>query len=88
MDCSLSGSSGPGILQARILEWVAISFSTSPDLKNALVKPFEELGVFLRTHQKFSLLGPAINLAAPQRPHFGFFGLLHLAHNLAFGNIP
>ena len=28
MDCSLPGSSVPAILQARILEWVAISFST------------------------------------------------------------
>ena len=27
MDCSLLGSSNHGILQARILEWVAISFS-------------------------------------------------------------
>ena len=27
MDCSLPGSSVSGILQARILEWVAISFS-------------------------------------------------------------
>ena len=27
MDCSLSGSSLHGILQARVLEWVAISFS-------------------------------------------------------------
>ena len=27
MDCSLPGSSVPGILQARTLEWVAISFS-------------------------------------------------------------
>ena len=27
MDCSLPGSSIRGILQARILEWVAISFS-------------------------------------------------------------
>ena len=27
MDCSLLGSSTPGILQAGILEWVAISFS-------------------------------------------------------------
>ena len=27
MDCSLLGSSIHGILQARILEWVAISFS-------------------------------------------------------------
>ena len=28
MDCSLPGSSVPGILQARILEWAAISFSS------------------------------------------------------------
>ena len=28
MDCSLPGSSLHGILQARVLEWVAISFST------------------------------------------------------------
>ena len=28
MDCSLPGSSAHGSLQARILEWVAISFST------------------------------------------------------------
>ena len=27
MDCSLSGSSVCGILQARVLEWVAITFS-------------------------------------------------------------
>ena len=29
VDCSLPGSSIHGILQARILEWVAISFSKS-----------------------------------------------------------
>ena len=28
MDCSLSGFSILGILQARVLEWVAISFSS------------------------------------------------------------
>ena len=28
MDCSLSGSSVQGIFQARVLEWVAISFSS------------------------------------------------------------
>ena len=27
MDCSLPGSSVQGLLQARILEWVAISYS-------------------------------------------------------------
>ena len=30
MDCSLPGSSVHGIFQARILEWVAISFSRGP----------------------------------------------------------
>ena len=30
MDCTLPGSSVHGILQARKLEWVAISFPTSP----------------------------------------------------------
>jgi len=30
MDCSMSGSSVLGIFQARILEWVAISFSGMP----------------------------------------------------------
>ena len=39
MDCSLPGSSVHGILQTRILEWGAISFS-SWDLKNHLTSPF------------------------------------------------
>ena len=30
MDCSLPGSSIRGILQARVLEWVAIAFSDQP----------------------------------------------------------
>ena len=35
MDCSLPGSSVPGIFQARILEWLAISFSRgSSQLRN------------------------------------------------------
>ena len=36
VDCSLPGSSNHGILQARILEWVAVSFSRgtpSPGIK-------------------------------------------------------
>ena len=32
MDCSLPGSSLHGILQARVLEWVAISFSRGSSL--------------------------------------------------------
>ena len=37
MDCSLSGSSVPGILQARILEWVA--FSCSKGSSNPGIEP-------------------------------------------------
>jgi len=37
MNCSPTGSSVHGILQARTLEWVAIPFS--PDLYNPWVKP-------------------------------------------------
>ena len=36
VDCSLPGSSDHGILQARILGWVAISFSR--DLHNPRIK--------------------------------------------------
>ena len=39
MDCSLLGSSVHVILQARILEWVTISFSTSPNLGIKLGSP-------------------------------------------------
>ena len=38
VDCSLSGSSVHGILQARILEWVAISFSR--DLPDPGIEPW------------------------------------------------
>ena len=37
MDCSLPGSSVQGILQARILEWVAIPFSR--DLPDPGIEP-------------------------------------------------
>ena len=36
MDCSLPGSSVHGILQARVLEWVAISFSEN--LEKGIIK--------------------------------------------------
>ena len=40
MDCSLPGSSIHGILQARILEWVAIPFSRGlPDPAMELASP-------------------------------------------------
>ena len=45
MDCSPPGSSVHGILQARMLEWVAISFSrgSSPSLCTALKEEEEQV---------------------------------------------
>ena len=40
MDCSLPGSSGPGILQASILEWVGISFTIKELLLLLLLSHF------------------------------------------------
>ena len=39
MDCSLPGSSIHGIFQARVLEWGAISFSTSSAQQQAKPRP-------------------------------------------------
>ena len=37
MDCSLPGSSVHGIFQARVLEWVAISFSTNHKCETSIL---------------------------------------------------
>ena len=42
MDYSLPGSSIHGIFQARVLEWVAIDFSTNGTIKTQLVKSITE----------------------------------------------
>ena len=39
VDCSLPGSSLQGILQARVLEWVAISFSNKEGVLKVKVSP-------------------------------------------------
>ena len=41
MDCSLPGSSVHGIFQARVLEWVAIAFSTTTQNCGILVPQLE-----------------------------------------------
>ena len=48
MDCSLPGSSAHGIFQARVLEWVAVAFSTI-QLREYKFKIFKGLGkIFLK----------------------------------------
>ena len=44
VDCSLSGSSVHGIFQARVLDWVAISFSTGSSLPRDRTQVFRIAG--------------------------------------------
>ena len=56
MDCGLPGSSVHGIFQARVLEWVAISFSG--DLLHPGIKPGSpalQVGSSQMSHQGSSL---------------------------------
>ena len=50
LDCSLPGSSVHGIFQARILQWVAISYCndlSNPGIKfTSLVSPAVTVGIF------------------------------------------
>ena len=43
MDCTLPGSSAHGIFQARIQEWVAISFSRGPGINLGIKSGSPEL---------------------------------------------
>ena len=43
LDCSLPGSSIPGIFQARVLEWGAIAFSSRSILVHAILVPWNGL---------------------------------------------
>ena len=57
MDCSLPGSSIHGIFQARILEWVAISFSKQEGKKSEV----SQSCLTLCDHMNFSLPGSSIH---------------------------
>jgi len=50
MDCSPSGSSVHGILQARILEWVAIPFSRGSSRPRDQTQVFHTAGRFFTVH--------------------------------------
>ena len=58
MDCSLPGFSVPGILQARTLEWVAISFSNALKWK---LKEVAQSCLTLRDPMDCSLPGSSIH---------------------------
>ena len=86
MDCSLPGSPVPGILQARTLEWVAISFSNAWKWK-----------VKVKSHSCVLLLATPWTAAYQVPPSMGFSGqpywsgvplptFLHIGNLLGFLN--
>ena len=69
VDCSLPGSSVHGILQARILDWVAISFS-----RGIFPTQGSNLCLFRLLHWQLSSL-PLVPPGKP--PTVGYFSIFH-----------
>ena len=57
IDCSLPDSSVHGILQARMLEWVAIPFSRGPSQPREILCYFRPLCYFSAISKKVEILG-------------------------------
>ena len=79
-DCSPPGCSVPGILRARILEWVAISFSRRSS--HVGIKPVSPAssalaGVFFTAEPVGKPLNPWTTREVPQTPYFGGFCLAY-----------
>ena len=68
MDCSLPGSSVHGILQARVLEWVAIVFSVIRVLE------YSKVDFSLISYQYCPILKCAAVCSPFQAPTFAAFG--------------
>ena len=91
MDCSLPGSSVPGIFQARVLEWVAIAFSekylTIPQILSAL-----DLSVCLPTSARATSSFPnSFSITCLHHPplhshiyHSAPVGILEFGRNTSF----
>ena len=63
MDCSLPGSSIHGIFQARILEWVAISFSRYADDTTIMAESEEELkSLLMKMKEESEKVGLKLNI--------------------------
>ena len=66
IDCSLSGSSVYGNFQARILEWIAISSSSSGDLPDPEIEP--KSPVSPASPAPPTLAGKSFTTESPGRP--------------------
>ena len=81
MDCSLPGSSVHGILQARILEWVAVSFSgglPDPGVEPPVLMSPALVGGFFATSATWEAVGLFICLLLGQTDTF-WLGMIQSA---------
>ena len=63
MDCSLPGSSVHGIFQARLLEWVAISFSKYADDTTLMAESKEEVkSLLMKVKEESEKVGLKLNI--------------------------
>ena len=63
MDCSLPGSSVHGIFQARVLEWVEISFSRYGDDTTLMAESEEELkNLLMKMKEESKNVGLKLNI--------------------------
>ena len=70
MDCSLPGSSIHGIFQARILEWVAISFSRYADDTTIMAESEEELkSLLIRVKEESEKAGLKLSIQKVRSRH-------------------
>ena len=63
MDCSLPGSSIHGIFQARLLEWVAVSFSKYADDTTLMAESKEEVkSLLMKVKEESERVGLKLNI--------------------------
>ena len=70
IDCSLPGSSIHGIFQARVLEWVAISFSRYADDTTIMAESEEELkSLLMKVKEDSEKSGLKLNIQKVRSRH-------------------
>ena len=82
VDCSPPGSSIHGILQARILEWVAISFSRgSSQPRDRTQVSCIASGFFTSSHSEAHYVASVVSICDPIDCRLQFMGLQRIRHD-------
>ena len=80
MDCSLPGSTVPGIFQARVLEWVAISFSNMTTIKTIALTIWTFVGKVMSL--VLNMLSRLVVAFLPRSKHLNFVAAVTICSDL------